>query len=345
MKPSGKRVLVTGIGGSIGCHVLRHIMVNTDWFVVGIDSFRHKGLTDRVFRVTKKHPETLNRFQIFTHDLTAPISEMLRTKIGPIDYIINLASASDVDNSLVHPYQVVNDNMQIMLNMLEYARQIKYTLANFMHISTDEVYGPTAGLEFHKEWDPTIPSNPYSASKAAQECVGIAYWRSYKVPLTIVNLMNNFGELQSAAKFPAMVQRMVRAGETVKIHHFGEKGFGSRFYIHSRNAADAMIFLLNKRSPFQHVPGEVDRPDRYNVVGDKHVDNLSMAQMIADNIGKPLKYEAADCRDNRPGHDAHYGLDGEKLHAMGWSPPHSFEYSLRETVAWYERNPEWLDPK
>ena len=270
---------------------------------------------------------------------------MLRTKIGPIDYIINLASASDVDNSLVHPYQVVNDNMQIMLNMLEYARQIKYTLANFMHISTDEVYGPTAGLEFHKEWDPTIPSNPYSASKAAQECVGIAYWRSYKVPLTIVNLMNNFGELQSAAKFPAMVQRMVRAGETVKIHHFGEKGFGSRFYIHSRNAADAMIFLLNKRSPFQHVPGEVDRPDRYNVVGDKHVDNLSMAQMIADNIGKPLKYEAADCRDNRPGHDAHYGLDGEKLHAMGWSPPHSFEYSLRETVAWYERNPEWLDPK
>ena len=66
MKPSGKRVLVTGIGGSIGCHVLRHIMVNTDWFVVGIDSFRHKGLTDRVFRVTKKHPETLNRFQIFT---------------------------------------------------------------------------------------------------------------------------------------------------------------------------------------------------------------------------------------------------------------------------------------
>ena len=340
-----KRVLVTGVGGSIGCHVLRHILKNTDWFVVGLDSFRHKGLTDRVYRVTKHHPDTFTKFKIFTHDLTAPISEMLSNKIGNINYIINLASASDVDASLAHPYQVVNDNMQIMLNMLEYARRNSYVLENFMHISTDEVYGPTTGMEFHREWDPIIPSNPYSASKAAQECIGIAYWRSYRLPLTIVNLMNNFGELQSAAKFPAMVQRMVRSGETVKIHHFGAKGYGSRFYIHSRNAADAMVFLLERHKPVQHVPGDVDKPDRFNVVGDKHVDNLTMAQMIADYIGKPLLHVPVDCRDNRPGHDAHYGLNGAKLKALGWKPPHSFEYSLKETVAWYERNPEWLDPK
>jgi dTDP-glucose 4,6-dehydratase len=158
--------------------------------------------------------------------------------------------------------------------------------------------------------------------------------------------MNNFGELQSAAKFPAMVQRMVRAGETVKIHHFGPgKGYGSRYYIHSRNAADAMLFLLTKKKPFLHVPGEVDKPDRWNVVGDMQVDNLAVAQLIADHIGKPLKYESIDCRQNRPGHDSHYGLDGSKLAALGWTSPHPFEYSLRQTVAWYERNPEWLVPK
>jgi nucleoside-diphosphate-sugar epimerase len=43
-----KTVLITGIGGSIGCHVLRHVLKNTDWNVVGLDSFRHRGLTDRV---------------------------------------------------------------------------------------------------------------------------------------------------------------------------------------------------------------------------------------------------------------------------------------------------------
>jgi dTDP-glucose 4,6-dehydratase len=340
------RILITGVGGSIGCHVFRHVLRNTDWDVIGLDSFRHKGLTDRVYRVTKKHPETLHRFKIFTHDLRAPISDMLGLKMGRFDYIINLAAVSDVDDSLRHPEDVITGNTAIMVNMLEYARRDPYVIKNFMHISTDEVYGPTDGKSAHKEWDPIVPSNPYSASKACQEACAIAYWRSYNTPLTLVNLMNNFGELQSAAKFPAMVQRMVRAGETVKIHHFGpEKGYGSRYYIHSRNAADAMLFLLQKQKPFQHVPGEVDQPDRYNVVGDKHVDNLTMATLIAHFIGKPLKFEPVDCRDNRPGHDAHYGLNGEKLAQLGWKPPHSFEYSLRQTVEWYERNPEWLDPK
>jgi dTDP-glucose 4,6-dehydratase len=341
-----KRVLITGIGGSIGCHVFRHILKNTDWDVVGLDSFRHKGLTDRVYRVTKKHPETLHRFKIFTHDLRAPISAMLSQQMGEINYIINLAAVSDVDVSLQDPGETITGNTAIMVNMLEYARTKSWRLENFMQISTDEVYGPTDGKAAHKEWDPIVPSNPYSASKACQEAVGIAYWRSYGVPLTLINIMNNFGELQSSAKFPAMVQRMVRAGETVKIHHFGpEKGFGSRYYIHSRNAADAMLFLLQNREPILHVPGEVDKPDRFNVVGDRQVDNLTMARMIAGAIGKPLLYKQVDCRDNRPGHDAHYGLDGSKLAALGWSSPHSFEYSLNETVAWYQRNPEWLDPK
>lgn len=341
-----KRVLITGIGGSIGCHVLRHLLVNTDWEIIGLDSFRHKGLTDRVYRVTKKHPETLTRFKIFTHDLRAPISEMLQRQMGVVNYIINLAAVSDVDVSLLDPGETITGNTAIMVNMLEYARKYPYTLENFMQISTDEVYGPTDGKTAHKEWDPIVPSNPYSASKACQEAVGIAYWRSYGVPLTLINIMNNFGELQSSAKFPAMVQRMVRAGETVKIHHFGpEKGFGSRYYIHSRNAADAMVYIFEKLKPLRHVPGEVDRPDRFNVVGDKQVDNLEMAKMIAEAIGKPLLYERVDCRNNRPGHDAHYGLDGSKLAQLGWTSPHSFEYSLKETVAWYERNPEWLDPK
>jgi len=340
-----KRILITGVGGSAGCHVLRHLIVNTDWEVIGLDSFRHKGLTDRVYRVTKKHPATLHRFKIFTHDLRAPISDMLRRKMGAPDYIINLASVSDVDESLLEPADVITGNTAIQVNMLEYARKISHDLKNFMQISTDEVYGPTDGRTAHAEWDPIVPSNPYSASKACQEAVCISYWRSYGVPLTLINLMNMYGELQSSAKFPAMVQRMVRAGETVKIHHFGEKGHGSRFYIHSRNAADAMVFLLQKRMPFKHVPGEVDKPDRYNVVGNKQVDNLTMAQMIAQYIGKPLKYEPVDCRKNRPGHDSHYGLDGAKLAALGWEPPHSFEYSLKQTVEWYERNPEWLDPK
>ena len=46
-----KKVLLTGIGGAIGVHVLAHIMHNTDWEVVGIDSFNHLGYFDRITEV------------------------------------------------------------------------------------------------------------------------------------------------------------------------------------------------------------------------------------------------------------------------------------------------------
>lgn len=337
---SPKKVLITGIGGSAGCHVMRHVLRNTTWDVIGIDSFRHRGLTDRIYAVTKKHPETHSRFKIFTHDLRSPISDLLRDKIGQIDYIINLASISDVDVSISNPADVIISNSQIAANIFEYARH-KH-LDAFVHVSTDEVYGPTDGKTAHEEWSPIVPSNPYSASKAAQEATAICYWRTYGVPLIIVNIMNMFGEMQSPAKFPAMVQRLVRAGETVKIHRFTEHNYGSRFYIHSRNAADAMLFLIEKRKPWQHSQFGVDKPMRYNIVGDRQVNNLELAQLIADFIGKPLRWTAVDSTKNRPGHDVHYGLDGTALANMGWSSPHSFEWSLQQTVEWYERNPQWL---
>lgn len=335
-----KHVLITGIGGSIGCHVFRHVLRNTEWRVSGIDSFRHRGLTDRVYAVTKKHPETHNRFRIYAHDLRTPISSMLADQIGRIDYVINLASISDVDVSISDPTSVLLDNTAIAANILEYARH--KTLDAFLHVSTDEVYGPTDGTTAHEEWSQIVPSNPYSASKAGQEAAAICYWRTYGLPLIIVNIMNNFGEMQSPAKFPAMCQRLIRAGEMVKIHEFSPGNYGSRFYIHSRNAADAMLFLLERTTPARHKAWAVDRPDRFNIVGSRQVNNLELAQLIAGFIGKPLLWEPVECTKNRPGHDIHYGLNGQKLAALGWTPPHTFEWSLEQTVQWYERNPQWL---
>jgi dTDP-glucose 4,6-dehydratase len=332
-----KRILITGIGGSIGCHALQHFMKNTDWEIIGIDSFSHRGLTDRL-----KDTMMTPRVQIYRHDLTAPISGLLRQKMGHIDYVLNLASISDVDASIEKPSDAIRSNVDIAINMLDYAREA--SVGTFMQVSTDEVYGPTNGITSHSEWDPIVPSNPYSASKACQEAISIAYWRSYGVPLIIVNLMNNFGEMQSPAKYPAMVQRKVRNGDTLYIHKFGDN-YGSRFYIHSRNSADAFMFLFRNRAPYNHVSGVVDRPDRFNIVGDRQIDNLSMAQTIAVAVGKPLRYKDYDVKERRPGHDAHYGLNGTKLRLAGWTSPYSFDKSMRKTVRWYEENPEWLDAR
>lgn len=336
-----KRILLTGAGGAIGVHFIAHIMHNTDWEIVALDSFRHKGYFDRITRVCRNHPDWPERIQTLTHDLTAPLTDRQIDEIGKIDYVINLASRSDVQNSIEDPISFVKNNTDLMLNMLEYARKAKPEV--FIQFSTDEVYGPApADSNGHKEWDKIVPSNPYSASKACQEAICITWWRCYGVPLIITNTMNNFGEMQAPSKFPAMIQKKLSKGEKVQIHSSSDGQIGSRYYLHSRNAADAILFILRETKPTLHQPGFIDLPDRYNVVGDVRLNNLEMAQKIADLMGKELEYELVDFHTKNPGHDLHYGLDGSKLAQLGWKAPLTFEESMKNTIEWQQRNPEWI---
>lgn len=334
------RVLISGIGGSIGVHMFDHIMANTDWDVIGIDSYRHKGFFDRLAQTLGRNPGWNKRLTSVTHDLTAPLTHGQLKKIGEVDYIINLASLADVWDSVDDPVPFVRNNVELMLTMLELARKVKPKA--FIHFSTDEVYGPAAVDQGHPEWGNLVPSNPYSASKAAQEMLAVSYWRSYGVPVIITNTMNNFGEMQGASKYPVIIQNKLNAGEKVEVHVSNDGQMGTRFYIHSRNVADAVLFILKNTKPYLHTPGEVDKPERYNIVGTAQVDNLQLAKTVARLMGKELDYELVDFHSSQPGHDLHYGLDGTKLEQLGWKPPVDFETSLKKTIEWQERNPEWI---
>jgi len=342
-----KRILITGIGGSIASHLYAHIMTNTDWEVVGIDSFKHRGWIDRIVGHWEEHPEWESRLQVITHDLNAPLSPITIKKIGKIDYIINMASLSDVEASIQDPVPFVQNNINLVLNMLEYARIAKPEI--FIQISTDEVYGACANKNDigAKEWEPIVPSNPYSASKASQEAIAISYWRTYGVPVVITNTMNNFGERQSSTKFPVMVQKWIAAGEKVIVHgeeRDGKIEIGSRSYIHSRNFADALLFIIKNLPPYHHVPDAVDKPDRYNIAGDLQLDNLELAKLIAKLMGKEdFEYEVVNVHTLRPGHDRHYSLDASKLAGLGWKSPLTFEESLKNTIEWQNSHRDWIE--
>lgn len=335
-----KRVLLSGISGSIGVHTMHHIFENTDWEVVGLATYHHKGLAERIVDMMDEHTENWKRLTLITHDLTKPIGKRLRQRIGHIDYIINMASLSDVEASIQNPVPFIENNVSLTLNMFEYAREAKPEA--FIQFSTDEVYGPSGKDQRHPEWSAIVPSNPYAASKAAQEAIAISYWRTYGVPVVITNTMNNFGEYQQSSKYPVIIQRCVMDDDTLTIHGT-PKEVGTRYYIHSRNASDALLFILRNFPPHLHQPGEVDRPDRYNIVGDQQVDNLELAQIIAKLMDKPLHYEFVDFHSTRPGHDLHYGLTGEKLATLGWKSPLSFEESLKNTIDWQCENKHWID--
>jgi len=59
-------------------------------------------------------------------------------------------------------------------------------------------------------------------------------------------------------------------------------------------------------------------------------------------MGKELKYELVDFHATRPGHDKHYGLDGDKLKNLNWKSPLPFEESLKAVIEWQSTHPNWL---
>lgn len=328
------KIAISGGNGFIGHHFCEHILKNTDWNIDILDRLSYSSFGyDRLKDVNVYDDK---RVRHFCHDLTKPIEGYLQQELLHADYIVHMGAETHVDRSIKDPEPFVMSNVVGTMHLLNFARQCR-RLKKMIYFSTDEVFGPAKKSLYpngFKEWDRYKSSNPYAATKAGGEELCIAYENTYGVPVAISHAMNVFGERQHPEKFIPMVIRKVLNGEKIIIHADREcKIPGSRFWIHARNVAEAVMFLLETS-----VSG-----DKYNIVGEEEVDNLQMAQFIAEVLGRKLNYELVDFHSSRPGHDLRYALDGAKLKKMGFEYPKNFRESLVKTVEWTLQHPEWLD--
>lgn len=340
------RVILTGVGGFIGAHVVRWVLQNTDWELVGIDSWRpqhvnsSKRLQDAMSDLTYEQRSrfTVHRWDL-THEFTEPILRQIFCK--ETDVIISMASDSRVTYSVENPGETWFNNTQIAYNMLEMAR--KHPPKMFIQVSTDEVYGD-AGWDNpgHHEWDTILPSNPYSASKAAQEALAISYWRTYNVPVVITNTMNVIGEMQDPEKFLPLAIKRIQAGEPMTL--FGEKDgktTSRRVWLDAKNMAAALVHIVNKIKPTLCTEAE-SRPDRFHVIGETELSVGELAEMVADKLDRPLLKKIVQGDKIRPGYDRRYALVDNNLKATGFSPPFTFDQTLDRIIDWVSANPHWV---
>jgi dTDP-glucose 4,6-dehydratase len=317
------KILITGGCGFIGHHLVEHVIRNTDWNIVIFDKLTYAaGGFDRLRDIGCFD---VKRVKVMTVDFSTPISEGVIQETQDIDFICHLGAETHVDQSITNPEPFVRANVLGTLNILEYARKIP-SLKKFIYFSTDEIFGPAPeGVAFGED-DRYNCKNPYAASKAGGEQLSVAFHNCFRLPVIVTHTMNAFGERQHPEKFIPSTIRKVLEGDIVTIHSDSSKTrAGSRFYIHCRNIASAVLFLLDK--------GTIG--EKYNIVGEKEVDNLELAQFISGVVGKPLKYEMADFHSSRPGHDLRYALNGDKMKKMGWDIPVGFEDALTNTIKWH----------
>ena len=346
------KVILTGAAGFVGSHVLAYLLDHTDWEIVCPVTFTHKGVPARLVMAMTEGANALNtermkRVYIQMVDLTAPVDHITLGVWEGAKYIFNVASDSHVDRSITEPRRAIMNNVALMTTMLDAARIVKPDM--FIQMSTDEVYGPAAEGYASREWDAILPSNPYSASKAAQEAIAFSYWRTYDVPVVITNTMNIIGERQDAEKFLPRVVKGLLTKTPIPVHTDENGIAGSRMYLHAMNLADAWLWITQNVKPIKYSEEGVHRPRRINVVGEREIANDELVYEIGAHLDMSRKridqlklVNRVDFHGSRPGHDRRYALDGAYMSALGWDPPLPLNDALGRVTRWYRAYDTWL---
>ena len=346
-----KKICITGGAGFIAHHAIETILDETDWEIITVDRIDFSGNYNRLVDVLENHPER-KRVRTVWHDLKAEFNPQIKAFIGNVDYIVHMAAGSHVDRSIDYPMEFVMDNVVGTVNVMDWARGLD-SLDRMIYFSTDEVFGPAPKGTKFKEWDRYNSTNPYSASKAGAEELAVAYENTYGLPIYISHTMNVFGERQHPEKYIPMCIRRVRNGESITVHSNSAKTeAGSRHYIHAKDVADAMLFLLTKdperrllsidKNNWSDEVG-VGKDIKFNIVGPEEIDNLSLAKMIGECQGKEAITEMVDFHSARPGHDLRYALDGGLMKSIGWEPKLKFSERIQQVSDWYLSNNKWLE--
>ncbi len=316
-----KKILITGGAGFIGAEVVK-LSVKEGFNTIVIDKLTYAGDMQRLKEVEEKivfyQTDTVNRKEVFE----------IFEKEKP-DMVLHLAAESHVDRSILDPSLFLKTNIIGTQNMLDAAK--KFEVEVFVNMSTDEVYGELGEDGVFTETTPLNPNSPYSVSKASQDMLGRAYFRTYGMPVVTVRASNNYGYWQYPEKLVPVV--ILKAYYNEKIPVYG-KGENIREWLFVTDCAKGILEVAKKGKA-----GEI-----YNIGSGQEKRNIDVVKAILDLMGKP--HSLIEFVKDRPGHDFRYALDFSKIQKeTGWSPEVKFEEGIEKTVKWNLENIGWLIEK
>jgi dTDP-glucose 4,6-dehydratase len=313
------RILVTGGAGFIGSNFIRHLLARYGYEVVNLDKLTYAGNPDNLRGVDDD-----SRYRFLRGDICDATA--VEAAMDGVDAVVNFAAESHVDRSLMDPGAFVKTDVQGVYVLLEAAR--RHGVERFLHVSTDEVYGPRFPEDPAREEDRLAPANPYAASKAGGEMLCFAFHRTHGVPVVVSRSANNIGPRQHPEKAVPLFVTNALADQPLPV--YGE-GLQVRDRLYVEDNCEALDLLLHRG-----VPGET-----YNVFAGNERANIEVVEAILAILEKPRSL--VRFVEDRKGHDPRYTLDASKLHALGWQPRHDFDAAIEKTVAWYRENRWWWE--
>ncbi len=327
-----KNYLITGAAGFIGSHFAIKIC-NLGHKAIVLDALTYAANMENLSEIKNSPNFKFIKGNICDSDLVAKI---LREE--KIDFVVNFAAESHVDNSIKAPETFIQTNIVGTFNLLNcslnYWKNLeaeKKSAFRFLHVSTDEVYGSLEkdDPKFNEE-NPYRPNSPYSASKASSDHLVRAWFETYGLPAIITNCSNNFGPHQHFEKLIPTIISSALTGKNIPIYGTGEN---IRDWIFVKDHAEGLHLALTKGNA-----GET-----YCFGGDAERTNLQIVHKICE-ILDDLKPKADGVSysnqitfvTDRLGHDKRYAIDNSKVEReLGYKVSKDFKERLKETVIWY----------
>jgi dTDP-glucose 4,6-dehydratase len=328
-------LLVTGGAGFIGSNLIHHIIDNPAIrLLVNLDCLTYAGHLENLETV-QRHP----KYVFEKADLRDKQSVRALVARHAITHVFHLAAESHVDRSITGPDDFIQTNIVGTFHLLEAVRAAwadRFEGKRFHHVSTDEVYGSLGSDGFFTETTPYAPNSPYSASKAASDLLVRSYHHTYGLPVVTTNCSNNYGPFQFPEKLIPVTIECVFLRRPVPV--YGD-GLNVRDWLYVCDHAQALWQVLTRGRD-----GET-----YNIGGHNEWPNLRIVELICDLMDELAPQLGGSSRrlitfvKDRPGHDRRYAIDAGKIQKeLGWSPAHTFQAGLRETIQWYLRNQDWV---
>ena len=224
---SGKKILVTGGNGAVGCNLVEKLL-KLDAKVTVLDDFSQS------CKGNLKHDKNL---QLIQGDITN--SRILKKIFSQNFYtVFHLAARFASEMSLNDPYEDLRVNIEGTLKIL--LESAKHNVKRFVYTSSSSLYGQSNSVT-KKENSFPKPSTPYAASKLSGEFYCNAIYELYSMDYTIVRLSNSYGPHDPSGKFRNVIPNFIKAAQSNKNLIITGTGIATRDFTYVDYIVDGII--------------------------------------------------------------------------------------------------------
>jgi CDP-glucose 4,6-dehydratase len=254
--------------------------------------------------------------------------EVLERALGEYEVatVFHLAAQTIVGVANRNPVSTLDTNIRGTWALLEACRRSP-TVQQVVTASSDKAYGDQEVLPYTED-APVLGRHPYDVSKSCADLLAQMYAKSYGLRVSVTRCGNFYGggDLNWNRLVPGTIRSVLR-GERPVIRSDGRF---TRDYIYVEDGARAYILLAEQLAAKPSLAGEV-----FNFSYERRMTVLELVDHILRAMGSRF---APDVRNEASNEIRDQYLDSTKARRMlGWTPAFTFEASLRETIAWYER--------